>query len=232
MELIPVLDLMGGVVVRARRGERDAYRPIETPLCAGADPLDMTATLLGLAPFRTLYIADLDAIRRTGGHDRVIAAIAARFPALDLWVDAGDDTPEAIARRRAEGPGVPVLGTEIMRDGGHGRALLAAAPSVLSLDHDSRGRLGPEAIHDEPAPWPERVVVMTLARVGAGQGPDLDRLDAVIARARCRHVYAAGGVRHGADLDRLAQAGAAGVLLASALHDGGVSAADLARFAG
>lgn len=219
-------------MVRARRGERDAYRPIETPLCASTDPLDMATTLLGLAPFRTLYIADLDAIRRSGGHDGVIAAIAARFPALALWVDAGDDTPAAIARRRAEGPGRPVLGTEIMRDGEHGRALLAAGPAVLSLDHDSRGRLGPDAIHEDAGLWPERVVVMTLARVGAGQGPDLDRLASVTARAGGRQVYAAGGVRHSADLDRLAEAGAAGVLLASALHDGGVSASDLARFTG
>jgi uncharacterized protein related to proFAR isomerase len=32
MEIIPVIDLKGGLVVRARMGQRDRYRPIETPL--------------------------------------------------------------------------------------------------------------------------------------------------------------------------------------------------------
>ena len=32
MEIIPVVDLKGGVVVRARMGQREEYRPIETPL--------------------------------------------------------------------------------------------------------------------------------------------------------------------------------------------------------
>ena len=34
MEIIPVLDLKGGVVVRARMGERHLYAPIVTPLAA------------------------------------------------------------------------------------------------------------------------------------------------------------------------------------------------------
>ena len=32
MQIIPVLDLKDRMVVRARMGQRDAYRPIETPL--------------------------------------------------------------------------------------------------------------------------------------------------------------------------------------------------------
>ena len=66
---------------------------------------------------------------------------------------------------------------------------------------------------------------MTLGRVGSGAGPDLDRLAAIRARAGARRLYAAGGVRDKADLAALKDAGAAGVLVASALHDGKISAA-------
>src|SRR5262245_9451555 len=69
MEVIPVIDLRGGVVVRARMGQRDHYRPIETPLSATSDAVDVTRGLLSLFPFRTLYVADLDAIERTGNND-------------------------------------------------------------------------------------------------------------------------------------------------------------------
>jgi phosphoribosylformimino-5-aminoimidazole carboxamide ribotide isomerase len=62
MEIIPVIDVMGGVVVRARMGQRDRYRPIATPLSATSDPVDVARGLLAVHAFKTLYVADLDAI--------------------------------------------------------------------------------------------------------------------------------------------------------------------------
>ena len=61
---------------------------------------------------------------------------------------------------------------------------------------------------------------MTLARVGSGEGPDLARLRQIMAKNAGRQLYAAGGVRDLDDLKGLSDAGAAGVLVASALHDG------------
>lgn len=230
MELIPVLDLMGGVVVHARRGDRAAYRPIQTPLCQEAQPAAVASRLLELAPFRTLYVADLDAITGTGGHDATVRALMAAHPQIDIWVDAGEATAASVASRLAQGPGRPVVGSEAMGDLAAGRAALAATGAILSLDYGPEGPRGPAALHEDATLWPEAVIVMTLARVGAGEGPDLERLGDVIRRAGNRRVYAAGGVRDASDLHRLADAGAAGVLLASALHDGRLSAADMARF--
>lgn len=204
-------------MVHARRGQRAAYRPIETPLCPGSDPLDIAAALLDLAPFRTLYVADLDAIRGTGGHGSVIAALEARFPGLDIWVDAG----------AADVGGRRVVGSETLADMDAARAALMGeavlGEAILSLDHDVIGPLGPLGLHRTPALWPVRVIVMTLARVGAGEGPDFARLAEVQAKAGARQVFAAGGVRGMADLERLEAMGIAGVLLASALHDGRVT---------
>lgn len=204
-------------MVHARRGERAAYRPIVTPLSPSADPLDIAAGLLDLAPFRTLYIADLDAILGRGGNGSAIEAVRNRFPGLDLWVDSG-------ARY-----GGKVVGSEMFA----GLEAVAAAlgpASILSLDHDADGPLGPPELHERPELWPERVIVMTLARVGGAQGPDFERLEAVLARAGRRRVYAAGGVSSPADLDRLEAMGVAGALLASALHDGRIGREALSHF--
>ena len=38
MQVIPVIDVRGGVAVRAVAGERSAYQPLETPLADGCDP--------------------------------------------------------------------------------------------------------------------------------------------------------------------------------------------------
>ena len=60
IEVIPVLDLKGGAVVRARHGLRHSYAPIVTKLARTSAPLDIAAGLLTVHPFRTFYIADLD----------------------------------------------------------------------------------------------------------------------------------------------------------------------------
>ncbi|MFG1479251.1 HisA/HisF-related TIM barrel protein [Xanthobacter sp. V4C-4] len=222
MQLIPVIDLKGGIVVHARRGARDTYAPLASPLSASAAAADVVAGFLRLAPFRTLYIADLDAITGTGDNAAVIAGLRRAFPALELWVDAGETTVAAVRARAAAGLGVSVVGTESLPQGAEDiaatRAVLAE-DVVLSLDHDGAGPLGPRAVHQDASLWPARVIVMTLARVGADAGPDLATLAAVAARRRAG-LFAAGGVRGPRDLDALAAAGASGVLVASALHSG------------
>jgi phosphoribosylformimino-5-aminoimidazole carboxamide ribotide isomerase len=71
---------------------------------------------------------------------------------------------------------------------------------------------------------------MTLARVGANMGPDLDAISRVKARAVSREVFAAGGVRDDRDLKALADAGVAGALVASALHNRTLSRKDIRRW--
>ncbi len=98
---------------------------------------------------------------------------------------------------------------------------------MLSLDFRGERFLGPEAVATRPELWPDRVIVMTLSRVGSGAGPDLARLDEVQRRAGQRHIFAAGGVRDAGDIARLNELGIAGALVATALHDGRLDRATL-----
>jgi phosphoribosylformimino-5-aminoimidazole carboxamide ribotide isomerase len=231
MQLIPVLDLKGGQVVRAVQGERQAYRPWKSDLARSADPLTVVSRLLEIAPFRTLYVADIDAITGSGHHDTEIRALRARFPALTLWVDAGETAPAALAARLSAGLGTPVVGTESLSGLDAARAALAAPGVILSLDRDARGVRGPPQVHAAPELWPEEVIVMALARVGSGAGPDIAALDTVQAMKPAARIYAAGGVRGEADLDALARSGIAGALVASALHDGRIGREAARRYA-
>jgi phosphoribosylformimino-5-aminoimidazole carboxamide ribotide isomerase len=103
---------------------------------------------------------------------------------------------------------------------------------VLSLDFKDREFAGPVAVLDEPQHWPDNVIVMTLSHVGAGQGPATAEIAAIVSRAGKRRIYAAGGVRDRADIVALHAAGAAGVLVATALHAGTLKAGDLNEIAG
>jgi phosphoribosylformimino-5-aminoimidazole carboxamide ribotide isomerase len=222
MDLVPVIDLKGGVVVHARRGGRANYRPIETPLSPTSAPLDVTRGLMGLHPFRRLYIADLDAIAGTGDNRASVQEISRAFPALELWVDRGIAKPGDAGAWRALGLGPVVLGSESALDIATLRQALAASgdDAVLSLDFRGEDFQGPPEVLADATHWPRRVIAMTLARVGSGEGPDLQRLSQIKARAGGRSVYAAGGVRDARDLVALGRLGVVGALVATALHDG------------
>ena len=229
MEVVPVLDLKHGLVVRARMGDRAAYAPIETPLAPSPEPLAVAEGLLGLHPFARLYLADLDGIEGRGRNDAVVAALAARFPAVELWVDNGiADPTDARAFLRAHRARL-VIGSESQSDATLPRALGAGA--VLSIDFRGETFVGPPALRDDPATWADDVIAMTLARVGSNAGPDFERLAALRALSPTTRLWAAGGVRGLDDLSRLAAEGVAGALVATALHDGRLDRDALAAIA-
>jgi len=244
MQVIPVLDLLDGLAVRAVRGERARYRPIESPLCATSEPLAVAHALLAATGARTLYIADLGAILRQGDHAGHLAALLdaldrlcqASGHSVEIWLDAGfTDFPSMHAlfdriesARHTHGiqpPGratlVPVFGTETLLDTHalHDAEAAGFAP-VLSLDHRAGGLVAdPSAARPDTSWWPSRVIVMTLDHVGSYEGPDLDTFAAIRAQAGDRELIGAGGIRHLADLSAAARSGAAAWLVASALHD-------------
>jgi phosphoribosylformimino-5-aminoimidazole carboxamide ribotide isomerase len=229
MQVIPVIDLKGGVVVGARMGRRDQYRPIETPLSPTSDSIDVTRGLLSVHPFKTLYVADLDAIEGRDDHRAVLAELNAAFPQLTLWVDNGIADLRDAECWLDRGRGHLVLGSESQTDAAVVRHFAGHERVALSLDFRDDQFLGPPALLADTAYWPRDVIVMTLARVGGAAGPDLERLSAIARTAPEARIHAAGGVRDAADLAALANAGVAGALVASALHDGRLTADDLGR---
>jgi phosphoribosylformimino-5-aminoimidazole carboxamide ribotide isomerase len=229
MEVIPVLDLKEGVVVHARMGRRDQYRPIETPLASTSNPVDVARGLLAIHPFETFYIADLDAIENAGNNDAALTRLKTELPNLVFWVDNGvADLARANSWLDA-GLGNLVLGSESQRDGALVRHLSGDNRVILSLDYRGDEFLGPAALLSDAADWPGKIIAMTLARVGSANGPDLNRLAAIKAAAPDKLIYAAGGVRDPADLAALRRAGIEGALVASSLHNGKLTGAQLAR---
>jgi uncharacterized protein related to proFAR isomerase len=230
LQVIPVLDLARGQVVRGVRGERAAYRPIVSTLVAGSDPLDIAAALLppGDARHRgvsALYVADLDAIQGGPAQVDTLRRLLDRREDVCLWLDAGlSGGAGGAALRQALGAGGDrlrlVYGSESLAAGGASRALADDPHAILSLDCRLERPLDPAGIWSRPALWPRTIVVMTLDRVGAAAGPDLSTLSGLRALAPDRTWIGAGGIRDRDDLWSAATTGASGWLVASALHDG------------
>lgn len=227
MTLIPVIDVLRGRVVRGVRGDRQAYRPIESALCASSDPVTVAKILVDHCAAPQLYVADLDALMGGRPQHDALRHLLEALDGIQLWLDAGFADADAAAALGAQlAPHseriVPVFASESLRS----RAALedchrrfGAAGAVLSLDRRDGQRLDPAGCWEAMALWPQRVIVMTLERVGSGAGPDLETMAALHREAPGTTLVGAGGVRSGEDLLRAREAGAGAWLVASALHD-------------
>ena len=234
MQLIGVVDLKGGRAVHARGGVRDHYLPVAS--IAGSpidgDPLAAARAYVDRFGVTTLYVADLDAIAGAAMNTKVLAALAAIAP---LWIDGGISSPARARQAIEHGAAVAVVGLETLTSFDALSATCAAVGGQrIAFSLDLRAGV-PLAASDLPGASPEviaaraadagagRIIVIDLARVGAGTGPDVDLLARVHAAIPATPLFAGGGIRHARDLARLAGAGCAGALVASALHAGGVS---------
>jgi phosphoribosylformimino-5-aminoimidazole carboxamide ribotide isomerase len=229
MKLIPVIDLQSGQVVRAVRGERARYQPMRSLLAGGSEPATLARALLQASGSDTLYVADLDALQGRPPQVAALRTLLAAEPGCTLWLDAAfRDHASACHFLEQLGESAqrvhPVYGSESLASPAAAQQALAErSRAILSLDRLHERRLDAAGCWDEPAWWPQRVIVMTLDRVGAGAGPDLPALAAQRLRAPGgTALIGAGGIRSAADLRAAAQAGADAWLVASALHDGGL----------
>lgn len=125
MRIIPVIDVLAGVVVRAVGGRRADYRPVRSKLTPSASPLAVARKLIEVTGAEEVYVADLDAITGQGGGT-VAAELADALPETRIWIDQGLRTEADIARLPLSKPGtwktlfkaqpranvVPVLGSE------------------------------------------------------------------------------------------------------------------------
>jgi HisA/HisF family protein len=233
MRVIGVIDLKDGLAVHAVRGERQRYRPVRSGLVDGADPVAVARALRDRLGLRELYVADLDAIAGGRGHDDVLRALATE---AELMVDAGVGDAAGVERVLSLGAARAIVGTETLNNA----AAFAELPLdrlVLSLDMRA-GRvlardpelatLGPgEALARLARAGLREAIVLDLARVGSGEGPDVGLLGELHGRFPQLALLAGGGVRDAADLRALGQAGAAGALVATALHSGAIGRDDL-----
>jgi phosphoribosylformimino-5-aminoimidazole carboxamide ribotide isomerase len=243
MRILTVIDLKEGQVVRGVAGRRQEYRPVVSRLAASAEPAAVARAFRAKLGLSELYLADLDAIAGAGPALAVYQSLQSL--GCRLWVDAGiHKAAEAkmlakvgvdkivVGLETVAGPDeLEVIGRELGRD-----------RIAFSLDLKDGQPLGARAAWDDAdaatiaarvsAAGVRDLIVLDLGRVGVNQGTGTEELCRRLATAHphlC--IIAGGGVRNRDDLRRLQQCGVRAALVASALHDEKLTAADLKDFA-
>ncbi len=221
MQIIPVIDILNGVVVHAKQGRRKHYTPIHSVLCKDCSSESVAASFLSLHPFKTIYIADLNAIMKMGHNDVVIHNLLDKYPNVEFWIDRG--LPINLNHPRSKQV-IPVIGSESVNAESIDQITSFCFDFILSLDFLEDRILGHEALFSDSNLWPEKVIIMTLSKVGASTGPDIKRLNHFQERWPKTTFIAAGGLRNEKDLELLQNNGIKSVLVASALHSGKLTA--------
>jgi phosphoribosylformimino-5-aminoimidazole carboxamide ribotide isomerase len=238
VRVVGVIDLKDGTAVHAVRGERERYRPAHSVLTGDdGDAVALTRAFRAQLGLDEVYVADLDAI---GGRDGNPALLAALAREARVMVDAGVAEPAAARTLLDLGAERVIVGTETLSGGDALDRLLAELPDgavILSVDLREGRVLSPDPqLAGLPAldamrrlPRVREAIVLDLARVGSGAGPDIALIAEIHAAFPELELLAGGGVRDAGDLRALYAAGAAGALVATALHGGVIGPRELAE---
>lgn len=214
------------MVVHARQGNRDQYQPIDSKLCRSSDIFQVIRDFMTVHDFNTFYIADLNALGNQGNHDGLINEVTTAFSDKIFWVDRG--FRQSYASDALPENHVPVIGSESFSPEEIKSIKTSRKRFVLSLDYSMNGELGAKTLFFDPDYWPETIIIMTLARVGSYNGPDIPLLSEFCRRYPDKNFIAAGGIRHSQDLIDLKKIGIEQSLVASALHSGALDSEDIA----
>lgn len=231
MQVIPAIDLRGGLCVRLRQGDYDR----ETVF--GDDPAAMAARWESEGA-TLIHLVDLDGAKsgrpvnvesvkkivsrvgvpcQLGGGVRDQATISA-------WLDAGLERV--------------IIGTQALRDPAWFREMSQTYPNRLILGLDaSEGKVATQGwlevssvdattLANQFDDLPLAGIIYTdIARDGMLDGPNLDAIEALARRVRTP-VIASGGVGALGDLERLAALPVAGCIVGRALYDSRFSLAE------
>lgn len=237
MKAIPVIDILNGVVVHAIRGKRSEYKPLQSSLSNSVDPVEVAKDFKKLG-FSELYIADLDAIIDCSANFQVFQRIS-DATGLNLMIDAGVTSMERAEKLLENGVSKLVIGTETLQNKSFvGEAVKAFGSDRVIVSLDLRGdkvlvKLGfngctnPICLLNEfKVMGVSQVIVLDLARVGSGEGVNMDFMKKVLAEVPL-NLYVGGGVRDISDLLELRDTGISGALVATSLHSGKISIGQL-----
>ena len=212
MKLILAIDLMNGLVVHGKSGQRETYAPLTWGLSPSAVPDEYIAYMRP----RFVYVADLDCIQEQGDNTAIVQHIASYVD--QLLLDKGCKDPATLTH-------IPrvlnIIGTETAGCDPHS---LSQYSGVLSVDMKN-GAVIPCGM--DPVVFLasiehlffEAIIILNISTVGTETGLDVDLLSR-LRSATTLPLYYGGGIATIRDLDMLATASFDGAIVATAVHKG------------
>jgi phosphoribosylformimino-5-aminoimidazole carboxamide ribotide isomerase len=237
-EVVPVIDILGGTVVRGVKGERNNYKPVSPIFCHSSDPLTVARSYKEKFDFQSIYVADLDRITGKGNNLDVICQLKKFFQDPGhVYCDPGISGSEELETVHPFIDNL-VIGTETLQ------SLRIFEKAIITLGSDKvtasldikAGKVlsqSRELQQLEPArasrllaeTGVRKMFVIKLDAVGTGEGIDFDFYSSL--KTSGMKLLPGGGIKNLRDIIRLKLAGFAGCMVASSLYSGAIIPSDL-----
>lgn len=220
--IIPVLDIKDGVAVSGKSGKRETYKPLKTIFCKSSNPYEIAKSLKAAGALR-IYIADLDAIDRTGSNFGIVDKINKKIPVM---LDAGASSIRDVTEHLKIADKV-IIATETLKnikdlDGIFGT--LDRDNIILSVDIMDNKIFSKHANFDFKKLIskideisPQEIIILDISRVGTEKGVNLELIEKFM-RLRTSIIIGGGITRR--DVKILDEFGVDKFLVGSALHRG------------
>jgi len=234
MRIIPVLDLLDGIVVHAYKGEREKYKPLKSKLISSQDPLDFVEIFYKDFKFKEFYIADLNSIMNRGNNLEIIKRILEKYD-VNILLDAGIDNLEKL--KDIINLGVKaVVGSETLKSLSDLREMLNYTKDIVfSLDimkdsllsqSELKGLKIKEALILLNSFDFDELIVLYLSKVGTKEGIKREEIKEIRSLTNKR-IIVGGGIKDLKEILELEKIGIDGVLIATILHEGKIRREDL-----
>jgi phosphoribosylformimino-5-aminoimidazole carboxamide ribotide isomerase len=241
MIIIPVMDILNGIVVQRRTGPQKYYK-LESILTNSAEPMSVLCAIRDKIGCKTFYITDLNARHRNGDNLEIINNIS-KLKDIRLLVDAGTNTPELARKLMEIGSSKVVVGTKYLPNIERALEIIDAIGSdnvvfAVELENYKIYANSVEMRKIDPIEMIKylqnyglrKFIIYELTNIGTGIGiPSefLKFLCRICEQLNNIQIFVGGGIRNMQDIITLKNIGVYGCLVGSALHNGAITKEDI-----
>lgn len=212
-EIIPVIDVMKGIAVAGKSGEREKYSELKTVYCKSSNPIEIAKNL----PFKKMYIADLDAIMGKKANIEVLKKIC---EIKETWIDLGVRNRKDLEKFSFLKTTL-ILGTETLQE----FTGIDLSRYIVSVDIKDKKVISPflpenieETLDVLISKGARRIILLNISNVGTLKGNELLKFGRELTQKNL-DVYAGGGITK-KEIEKLKKNGFKGALIGTALHSG------------
>ena len=209
MIIIPAIDIKNGKVVKAIKGDRAHYNPINSDTGFSPEPYIFIKQMIKVYRPSIFYIADINSLCGEDDNIDLIRNLADQYKNLMFWVDTGNKIDQRLNKKNI----TPILCSEnchtikninyIYKD------------YIHSYDYKDR-LLGTHSFTKLNSSYKNKVILMNISDVGNNSGPSYSSIRAITKNPAIEY-YFGGGIKTNFDISRLKLMGFSGVLVSSLL---------------
>lgn len=229
MKIIPVIDILNGIVVHGKKGKRKQYMPLKSLLSRSVNPIEI-ARIFKKIGFNDLYLADLDSIMGNSANFKIYTQILKKSN-QNLMVDAGISDITKAERVIETGVSKIIIGSETLNNldfvkksikkFGQNRIIVSVdikEGKLLSNSKKINFMSINQFIQRIEKLGIKKIILLDLDLVGTQSGINFELIKKILKMTKMK-IIVGGGIKDIQELEMLRKFGIYGVLIASVLHN-------------